>query len=302
MLLALAFLGVCSLHGHGSRSSDVDNQIWRASWETSDCNVMWTSNGDVTFTDDGMDVAKVGPDVKLTVVEMNDGHTRRVVFTERSGMLNRDYDVDGKMHDWDASAGKWFAAMLVELDHQTGKLAPIRFKQLMTAGGPSAVFEDMRSASGNAQATYARMLLQSGKLGAADACHIAGFAGDISADHEKADILTDVASQVDFSVAECRDAYFGAVRKISGDYERARAEIAAIEHAPASGPALNAFAVAALSVAREIASDHEKEHVLVTFAPRCTGDSARTAYLATARTIASDAERARALTALVRQQ
>jgi hypothetical protein len=75
-----------------------------------------------------------------------------------------------------------------------------------------------------------------------------------------------------------------------------------VEHAPAYGPALNAFAVTAMSVAREIASDHEKEHVLVTFAPRCTGDSARTAYLATARTIASDAERARALTALVRQQ
>lgn len=303
MLLALVLVGVCSFHNHGSsQSHDVDNQVWSARWETSDCNVSWTSSGDVTFSDDGMDVAKLAPGVTLNVVEMNGSHSRRVVFTEKAGMLEREYNLDGMAHEWDAAAKQWFAAMLVELDHQTGKLAPIRFKQLMASGGPEAVLMDMENANGTARATYARMLMQSGKLTGTDACHIAAFTGGMSGDHDRADILTEIASQIDFSQATCRDAYFGSVLKMSGDYERARSVIAAVEHAPASGPPFDAFATAALNVTREIASDHEKEHVLVTFAPRCTGDNARTAYLATARTIASDAERARALTALVRQQ
>jgi hypothetical protein len=256
----------------------------------------------VTYTDDGKDIAKVAPGAKLTVVEMYGDHSRRVVFTEHAGMLDRQYMLNGMAHDWDAPARQWFAAMLVELDHQTGKLAPIRFKQLMATGGPSAVFDDIRNATGTAQATYIRLLMASGKLGATDACHLADFARDTPSDHEKTDMLVEAAGQIDFASTACRDSYFASVRTVSSDYERARAEIAAVEHAPPSGPALEGFAVAALAVARAIASDHEKEHVLVTFAPRCTSNNARTAYLATARTIASDAERARALTALVRQQ
>jgi hypothetical protein len=302
MMLALLFAGVCSLHGSGSHHSDSDNHVWSAAWATGDCNVHWTANGDVTFTDDGKDVAKLAPGTTLTVVEETADHSRRVVFTEKSGMLEREYRLDGAAHQWDAYAAQWFADLLVELDHETGRLAPIRFKLLMAAGGPSAVLTDMRDASGNTRSTYMKMLVESGKVGSAESCRLADLTRDISSDHEKGDMLSEVAGMVDFTSASCRDSYFASVKTMSGDYERARAVIAAVEHAPAAGPALDAFAIAGLGVARGISGDHEKERVLVTFAPRCTGDNARTAYLATARTISSDAERARALTALVRQQ
>jgi hypothetical protein len=309
MLLALVLVGVCSLHdpnhkaiSGASHSHDSDNHVWSAGWQVGDCTVHMTANGDVWFTDDGKDVAKLAPGVKLTVVEESADHSRRVAFTEMSGTLEREYRLDGAAHPWDADAAHWFADLLVELDHQTGRLASIRFRQLMAAGGPRAVLDDMRDASGYAQGIYIRMLEASGKLGSVESCRLADLARDMNSDHERADVLSDLAAQVDFASAPCRDSYFGSVQKISSDYERARAMIAAVEHAPASGPTLDAFAVAGLSVTRDIASDHEKEHVLVTFAPRCTGDSARTAYLSVARTIASDAERARALTALVREQ
>src|SRR5579862_7511188 len=152
MLPVLVLMGVCSLTGHGSRHSDADNSMWSVRWETSNCNVEWSANGDVTYTDDGTDVAKLPPGVKLTVLEAWGDHSRRVVFTENSGMVDRQYKVNGMMHDWDAGASKWFAAMLVELDHETGKLAPIRFKQLMAAGGPAAVLEDMQNATGSSRA------------------------------------------------------------------------------------------------------------------------------------------------------
>jgi hypothetical protein len=307
MLLAFAYLGVCAYTSsqpthHRQLHDDQDNHHWHLSWVTDACKVDWTADGQISYTEDGMDVAKLSPGGMLTVVQEYGDHSRRVELSEKSGMLDRKYTVDGMSKPWDHSAADWFGELLEEVDHTTGALASVRFPRLMSAGGPSAVLSDIQGASGSAQATYIRMLMQSGKLGSGDACHIADFTRAIPADHEKADILVEVAGQIDFAAAACRDSYFASVSTINGDYERARAEIAAMEHAPASGPALDAFAVAALTVARQIASDHEKEHVLVTFAPRCSGDSARTAYLATARTIASDAERARALTALVRQQ
>ena len=307
MLLALMLMGVCAFHAPSHEMVteshyDSDNHVWKAMWQAGDCHVMWTASGPVDFTADGRDVAKLAPGAKLTVFEQTGDHSRRVVFTEKSGMVEREYQLDGMMHEWDAYAARWFADLLVELDHETGQLASIRFPLLMAAGGPAAVINDMQNASGNTRATYIRMLEQSNKLGPADACHIADLSRSMVSDHEKGDILSDVAAQIDFSDASCRDSYFGSVKKINSDYERARAMIAAVDHAPPQGPASDAFAVQALGVARDIASDHEKEHVLVTFAPRCTGDDARTAYLAAARTIASDAERARALTALIRQQ
>lgn len=303
MLLAIALLGVCAATHPNHLHDDSDNHHWHLSWVTSDCKVDWTAEGEVWYTEDGMDIAKLSPGGMLTVIEQYGAHTRRVDFAEKSGMLDRKYTVDGVSKPWDHNAADWFGELLVQVDHTTGALASIRFPELMASGGPSAVIADLTDASDFAKRTYLKKLAASAKLDADQSCQIAKLAGRMSSDYDRTEVLLDAANEIDFSSQTCRDTYFGAVNAIGSDYDRSRAVVAAVEHGPTAGPGLDGFAIAAITAARRIGSDHEKAHVLVTVAGRCSGaDTVRTAYLATARTIGSDAERARALTALVRQQ
>ncbi len=303
MLLAIALLGVCAASHRTQLHDDSDDHHWHLSWVTPECKVDWTADGEIWYTEDGRDVASLSPGGMLTVTEQYGEHTRRVDLAEKSGMLDRKYTVDGVAKPWDQSAGEWFGELLVQVDHATGALASIRFPKLMASGGPSAVIADLADASDMAKRTYLRKLAASSKLDADQSCQIASLAQRMNSDYERTEVLLDAANEINFASQACRDAYFGAVHAIGSDYDRSRAVIAAVEHGPTAGPGLDGFAIAAITAARQIGSDHEKTHVLVTVAGRCSSaDTVRTAYLDAARTIGSDAERARALTALIRQQ
>jgi hypothetical protein len=303
MLLAIALLGVCSAAHRNHLHDDSDNHHWHLSWVTPECRVDWTADGEVWYTDDGMDIAKLSPGGMLTVIEQYGDHTRRVDLAEKSGMLDRKYSVDGMAKPWDHYAADWFGELLVQVDHTTGALASIRFPRLMASGGPSAVIADITDAADGAKRTYLKKLAASAKLDPDQSCQIASLAERMNSDYERTEVLLDAVGEIDFASPPCRDTYFGAVNAIASDYDRSRALIAAVEHGPTEGPGLDPFTIATITAARKIGSDHEKTRVLVTVAGRCsTADAVRTAYLATARTIGSDAERARALTALIRQQ
>jgi hypothetical protein len=303
MILAIALLGVCAATQRTQLHDDSDNHHWHLQWVTSDCKVDWTADGEVWYTDDGRDIARLAPGGMLTVIEQYGDHTRRVDFSQKAGMLDRKYTVDGMSKPWDHYAADWFGELLVQVDHTTGALASVRFPKLMAQGGPSAVIADLTDASDIAKKTYLKKLAASAKLDPDQSCRVASLAGSISSDVDRTEVLLDAANEIDFGSQTCRDTYFGAVNAIGSDYDRSRAVIAAVGHGPTSGPGLDGFAIAVISAARRIGSDYEKAHVLVTVAGRCSGaDTVRTAYLATARTIGSDAERARALTALIRQQ
>jgi hypothetical protein len=303
MLLAIALLGACASAHHTELHNDSDNHHWHLSWVTNQCKVDWTADGEIWYTDDGMDIAKLSSGGMVTAIQQYGDHSRRVDLTEKSGMLDRKYTVDGMSKPWDHYAADWFGELLAQVDHATGALASVRFPRLMASGGPSAVIADLNDASDGAKRVYLRKLAASTKLDADQSCQIASLALHMNSDYERVEVLLDAANEIDFGSAACRDTYLSAVNAISGDYDRSRALIAAIEHAPAAGPGLDPFTIATITAARRIASDHEKTRVLVTVAGRCSSaDTVRTAYLATAKTIASDAERARALTALIRQQ
>ncbi len=304
----VALIGACMYtSGHAARHTelhdDQDNHHWHLAWVTPECKVDWTADGEVWYSDNGRDIARLSPGAMLTVIQQDGQHTRRVEFFQKGGMLDRTYAVDGVPQTWDSYAADWFADLLVQVDHTTGMLASVRFPAMMASGGPSAVINDLTDASDAAKRAYMRRLITSTKLDATQSCQVATLAEHMNSDYERTELLIDAADQIDFSSASCRDSYFNAVGGIASDYDRSRALIAAIEHGPKSGPGLDGFTIAAITSARRIASDHEKAHVLVTVADRCsTADTVRTAYLTTARTISSDTERARALTALVRQQ
>jgi hypothetical protein len=303
MLAVLAFLfPACSYNG-SHLHDDSDNHHWHLVWATSECKVDWTADGQVWYTDDGKDIYRLSPGGTLTVVEEYGTHTRRVEFDEKAGTLDRKYSVDGADKPWDEPAAEWLAQLLVQVDHTTGALADIRFPQLMQSGGPTAVINDLNGASDRTKRAYMQKLAASSKLTSEQSCAVASLAEHMSSDYDRTELLVDVVNEIDFSSQSCRDAFFSAVNSIASDYDKSRVLVAAVEHGPMAGPGSDGFTIAAIHAARAIASDHDKAHVLVSVASRCSAaDTVRTAYLATARTIASDAERARALTALVRQQ
>jgi hypothetical protein len=294
--------GACAFNG-SHLHDDSDNGHRHLVWATSECRVDWTADGDVSFTKDGRDIDHLSSGGRLTVIEEYGPHTRRIDFTQKPGMLDRTYTVDGATKPWDPYAADWFAELLVQVDHTTGALADIRFPLLMESGGAAAVINDLAQASDGTKRVYMRKLVASSKLTADQSCQLAGLAEHMNSDYDKAELLVDAVGVVNFSSQACREAFFSAVNSIGSDYEKSRVLIAAVEHGPMSGPGFDGFTIAAIHAARSIGSDHEKTHVLVSVASRCSAaDTVRTAYLATARTIGSDAERARALTALVRQQ
>ena len=308
ILPLIALIGSCAFaSGHAAEHThihdDRDNHNWHLVWETSECKVDWTANGEVWFSDDGRDVTKLSPGALLTVVEQFGPHTRRVELYQKGAMLDRTYTLDGAPHPWDDYAADWFADLLVQVDHTTGMLASVRFPKMMAAGGPSAVINDIKDASDFTKRVYMKKLIGSTKLDAEQSCQVASLAEHMNSDYERTELLIDAADQIDFASASCRESYFSAVSDIGGDYDKSRALIAAVDHGPTAGPGLDGFTIATVTAARRIGSDHEKAHVLVSVAGRCsTADTVRTAYLTTARTIGSDTERARALTALIRQQ
>lgn len=303
----VALIGACLYSpAHTARHSelhdDQDNHHWHLAWVTPECRVDWTADGEVWYSENGKDIARLSPGAMLTVTQQDGEHSRRVEFFQKGAMLDRTYRVDGMEQQWDGSAAGWFADLLVQVDHTTGMLASVRFPVMMASGGPSAVINDLMDASDAAKRAYMKKLIST-KLDAGQSCQIATLAEHMSSEYDRTELLIDVVDQIDFTSPSCRGSYFSAVDGIASDYDRSRALIAAIDHGPRSGPGLDGFTIAAITSARSIASDHEKAHVLVTVANRCsTADTVRTAYLTTARTIASDTERARALTALVRQQ
>jgi hypothetical protein len=308
VLPLVAMLGACAYStdhamGHSHIHDDINDHHWHLVWATAECKVDWTADGQVWYTDDARDIAKLSSGGMLTVVETYGSHTRRVDLEEKDGRLDRTYAVDGMTKSWDTNAADWFAEILLQVDHTTGALADVRFPRLMSSGGPSAVIADLADASAGAMRAYMKRLTGATTLDAGQACQVAALAQHMNSDYDRATVLIDAAGGIDFTAPSCRATYFQAVGSIGSDYERMRVLIAALDHGPTSGPSVDGFAIATIAAARPMGSDYEKAHVLVTVAPRCsTADTVRTAYLSTAQTIGSDMERARVLTALVRQQ
>jgi hypothetical protein len=292
-----------STHG-GAVHNDSDNRHWHLSWVSSGCRVDWMADGDVFYNKDGTDIARLSPGGMLTVIQQYGSHTRRLDFEQKDGMLDRKYMADGMVKPWDQYTADWLAELLVQVDHTTGALADVRFPKLMASGGPSAVMADLANATDNTKRMYLAKLTEASKLDPEESCQLAAMARHMTSDHDRAEVLIDAAGQIDFNSTACREQFFGAVKQhMTSDYDRSRVLLAALDHGPTSGPGLDGFTIAAINTVRYLSSDHEKGRVLASVAHRCSGsDSVRTAYLTAARTIASDAERARALTALVRQQ
>jgi hypothetical protein len=251
---------------HTHLGFDKTEHRWHLAWSTPECHVDWMAVGEVTFARDASDIAGLSKGGSLVVTESVDGHTRALEMRPGNCMLTRRYVVDGKAYPLDAEAESWFADLLVQVDRASGALADVRFPRLMAAGGPTAVLTEVAMASDVSRTRYlAKLFATPTALDPAQWRRVAEVAAAMRSDYERANLLVTAAPQMDFTSGESRTAYFHAVSLLTSDYDKTR--------------------------------------VLVSVADRgVPDDSVRMAYIAAARTIASDAQRARALTALVRQE
>lgn len=253
--------------------------------------------GEAEFTDDDGDVRRLSPGGTLTVEETRAGVTRRAEYAERSGAVERRYFEDGRSQSAAEGAG-WARPLLARVARESPIGAEARARRVARERGARGILDEVgRIASDGVKRVYLTTLLTERRLSPAELAEVARAAGRaLASDSDKGRVLRTVleasaAANVDAGGDdEVAAAVVDAARTIASDSEKGRV-LSAAATAPGVGSRTRAAVVAA---AGTIASDRTKADLLVSLGGGGT-DASRTAYLEVARTIASDSERQRVL-------
>jgi hypothetical protein len=258
-------------------------------------------DGEVEFSDDDTDVARLSPGGLLRIkeggvfgglfashtVEFSADDSGRITRRFWSGMSEQPFDPEGRA---------WLAKMLPRFIRQTGFGARARVARIFKAKGAAGVLAEISLIEGSwGKKTYFTELLKTQPLDAAAIRQILAQAGrEIDSDFELASLLIDNADRLLVDEGT-RQAYFEASRTIQSDFEMARVYKSALKRGPVSGPVLSAL----LDASRNIDSDFEAATLLVEVAKLQPLDNATRAPFFTAlSTVGSDFERGRVLKTL----
>jgi beta-lactamase regulating signal transducer with metallopeptidase domain len=273
-------------------------------------NMTWQQNGDrmevrfdgeVEFSDDDTDVARLSPGGMLRIkeggvfggffashtVEFSADNSGRITRRFWSGMSEQPFDPEGR---------QWLAKVLPRFIRQTGFGARGRVARIFKAKGAAGVLAEISLIEGSwGKKTYFAELLKAQPLDAATTRQVLAQAGrEIDSDFELASLLIDNADRLLVDDAT-RQAYFEASRTIQSDFEMARVYKSALKRGPVSGPVLAAI----LDASRSIDSDFEAASLLVEVAKLQPLDSAtRAPFFNALNTVGSDFERGRVLKTL----
>jgi len=116
--------------------------------------------GNVSFTEDDADVARLGPSGLIMLRERTDNADRRVVVREWEGKIEYAYTVDGARGSFDDGARRWYGRMLLEIVRELSINSPKRIRRIYARGGVSAVLADIEATrSSGAKSTAYKSLL-----------------------------------------------------------------------------------------------------------------------------------------------
>ena len=258
-------------------------------------------DGEVEFSDDDTDVARLSPGGLLRIkeggvfgglfashtVEFSADDSGRITRRFWSGMSEQPFDPEGRA---------WLAKMLPRFIRQTGFGARARVARIFKARGAAGVLAEISLIEGSwGKKTYFTELLKTQPLDAAAIRQILAQAGrEIDSDFELASLLIDNADRLLVDEGT-RQAYFEASRTIQSDFEMARVYKSALKRGPVSGPVLSAL----LDASRNIDSDFEAATLLVEVAKlQPLDDATRAPFFIALSTVGSDFERGRVLKTL----
>ncbi len=260
-----------------------------------------SGRGAIQLTVDGRDVASLGPDGELTLMQGTwlrrmflGGERTLVLRTAADGRLEREFLVSGAPRPYEPEGAAWMAQSLPRL-LDAGFAARERVEQLLQASGVEGVLRvipELRS--DHLQATYFGHLLDhrdaSGSLDAI----LALAAREMTSDYEMSRLLVRAADALVQDVSAQRP-FFDAVATISSDYEHHRVLAAVVRRPDLPSAVLGA----ALRAAAGIDSDYEMAQLLHAVVASHSIEEVREPFFAAAASISADHEHARVLGAIV---
>ncbi|HYP14902.1 MAG TPA: M56 family metallopeptidase, partial [Bryobacteraceae bacterium] len=267
----------------------VGGRSFRSSWQADGRSIETVIRGEVEFGDDDISVRSISPGGYLRVREEG---WRGQVLEFRPGASGRPearYSVGGRERPFDEKAQAWARSILSLVIRENGIDAEVRAIRILDKQGTSGLFAELdRISSDHSRRRYLLSAIESGRLDPEGMRRAVSRAGRLSSDHEKAELLSQVANL--YSSAPLRAPYFDAVNTITSDHDRRRV-LTKVLQTSGDDPAVVALATRSVE---EMSSDHDKSEVLRSPALRSTsGDVAsQHSLIRAAETISSDHDKA----------
>jgi beta-lactamase regulating signal transducer with metallopeptidase domain len=271
------------------------------SWSNNGQKLEIRYDGEIEFTDDDTDVARLTPGGSLRIrdggmmTSVLGGHTVEVI-ADGSGNITRRFWAGSSERPFDPEGRKWLASVLPRFIRQTGIGASSRVARILKSKGPAGVLAEISLIEGSwGKRRYFTELLKAGPLDAATIRQVLAQAGrEIDSDFELASLLIENADKLLVDDAS-RQAYFEAARSIESDFEMHRVFSAVVKRGPMPPALLGSL----LATSRNIDSDFEEASLLIEVAKLQTLDNTtRPAFFTALETVQSDFEHRRVLSAL----
>jgi hypothetical protein len=274
------------------------NDQHRLEWSKPGCEVEVHVRGDVEFTPDFRDVARLGRDALVRIEETERGVERRLDITPGAGAaLSYQYRVGGRDQPFDATARAWYEGMLLQVFRRGGFMAEERVAALLRAGGTAAVLQELGALQSDyVFATYVRELFEQADVTAAQAVDLINRAVPrVESDHYMAEILGAVA-QRHLATDQVLDAFIAGSTTLESDHYRAEVLTQALGQTTLTPTRVGAV----LRSASGIASDHYLAQLLESVASRYALEPAlRESYLTAVQSIESDHYQSEVLSTLL---
>lgn len=296
-------LAGCDIPPNSSSSAQVttdDDDHMRARIKRGPCQIVFESEGKVTYNDQFTDIATIanGGWVEISDKGGPIEHKLRIVVAD-NGALVRTWTVDGQRQQYDDAAARWLAETLVTLDRYTQFSNGARISAIYKKSGVKGVLDETENTSGDygKRQNLAR-LFKMAKLDEAQLGRVLDMVkSDVTSDYERSEILRSLVQEGVITPA-LQVKYIAAAGDISSSYERGRS----LEALTNSGLLTTQSQIAVYRAAGKTSSDYDRSQILQNVMKKY-GLSAETApaFLDAAKSISSDYDLRVVLTAALKQ-
>jgi beta-lactamase regulating signal transducer with metallopeptidase domain len=262
-----------------------------------DCTITVHSEGEIAFTNDDRDVARISAGGFFEIEERVGRTRRRIEIVSDGGALERRWLVDGDPRTYDDAARAWLADVLLVLMRRAGFDAEARALRIFEQRGAEGLMQEIEQLrSDYVGGLYYRVLFDRAQLTPAQQGRlIEGAARRIDSDYELGNVLKALAARGPLDPGVQR-AYVQATGSLDSDYEHRQALDALVRSGDLDQTALDAMLVSA----RRLDSDYERAELLTATAARYpAGRPIPDSYLAAVSDMDSDYERRRVLDPLL---
>jgi len=282
---------------HSSSSTNIDDDHTRIRIEVGECRIDLSIDGEIEFTQDFTDVARLSSSGSFEMEERVGTARRRVVIESTNGALDRSWYLNGDEQEYDAAAREWVARTLVVVFRRTGLQAEERGTWIFQTRGLQGLLAEIDSiGSDYAAGQYYEIALAQPDIPAETVRQIVENAGRrIHSDYTLGRMLRAVRPAYLENEA-VRTAFVHAAGSMDSDYEKRRVLSGILLQEGVSA----ALASAILEQATTLDSDYELSTLLrELIAAHPVLESMTPTFFRAVGSIDSDYERRRVLTALL---